>query len=1258
MLNFEEENEKNNNFTSKNTDEMKKLLKKLDNQLETNKIKNSLKLPSDDIDLDFDLNFSNNQSNENKNNKINNNINYNNEKENTNNEPKDELEDNIIFKEINIKNNSKLKSRKKNDNINSSMNSSQHKINNDISIENSINNNNGENEFNNIRKSINDDKKKQKNKLLISSMNNNNNDEDNYDDNNDNNDNSKEEFDFDVNEIVDIQKEEMEKNRTEKINDKNKIGDEEENEKEEDGKLLEEKIEVNMKKQNDINRLEEKQERKILEEEEKKKLLEKEKEEEKRRLEEEEKKRLEEEEEKRRLEEEERKRLEEEEEEKKRRLEEEEEKRRLEEEEKKKRLEEEEEEKRRLEKEEEKRRLEEEEKKRRLEEEEEKRRLEEEKERKRLEEEERKRLEEEEEKKRLEEEEENKRLEEEEEKRRLKEEKEKKALEEEEEKKSLEEEEEKRILEEKKINKKTEEERKDKGEEKIKKEDDNKKILNQSSTSEDKSDQNSIIIPEKIKNCKLFSSLLEEQKNYITSILKDIKIFKSKQKNIINDIDKYPTIKIDLNQKEKTLDNLINNFSDKIKNENKEDIEKRKHHFINHIYFEGMIETNPLLELIPECEISHIDLLNKIYKEQGLKNIPVIKDDFDYEKNIFSPDNLLVSEYYSPIGKLEDLKGFIYKYNFEKNLKVIINCYRAFNYWRSIQGDGNSFYRSFMFSLIEYYILYNDKDNLEQIISEIISDKLIDIYKEYNINYNTPFIILGLLLKFLSKDEIEKVYDIFIKSYLLKDGSFDKMLIIYLRYISFIYVDEVIKLTEDEKIQEEREEKIIVKNINKELIKTMNVEPNFFIICLMPYLFDININVLWIDKDFLQCKDGIINFIDEENVEALPLISLGYFYSSYHKIYSNSIIEGNDEIEKIFNSKLNKLTKLTIQINNSKEKCEICNNELFIIFLEQKFKICNNCLQKYIGKICSFRNKALNKDNYIGQEYYSRSFNLKDNYLLNDYEFIEIKEETNIINYIQHFASIICSKCKGIFDKKNLNNLKCKCLLCDKCLEDMILNITNGLKILNAYEKKNLGSIICSSCGNNFSYEDAIDHLKDIKEKDKQKAINRMSNFIKTLCLVCGDLVRQSDNINQYNSSVHNEKEEGDEKDKNKKKENFKSIKSYKIIRLRKENEKGKGIDYMDIDHVICNNCYEKSKSNIFLNTNADISETSEIKNKEEIKDKNNKNSQKKKEKKKNKYFVDFEEGECFCFICNKKHFFIDKDIKNGGCCSSGCIIN
>ena len=779
---------------------------------------------------------------------------------------------------------------------------------------------------------------------------------------------------------------------------------------------------------------------------------------------------------------------------------------------------------------------------------------------------------------------------------------------------------------------------------KFKKEKENKNYLNQNSINIEL-ENNSFIIPENFKNSKLFKSLKEEQKKNAISILNEVQKFKENPK-IIKDIDAYQTINIDLNQKEETLDNLIPDFSSKKNNEKKEELEKRKNSFINHIYFEGLIEANPLLELIPECKISHIDLLKQIYDEKGLKNIPTTIED-NYKEIIFTDKNPLIPEYYSPIGYLEDLKGFTYKYNFYDNSKIYLNCFKTFNYWRSIQGDGNSFYRTFMFSLIEYYILYKYIYELKQLISEISSDDLIKEYNEHNINYNLSFYILGTILHLLSKDEIKEAYDLFIKSYLLKDGAFDKILIIYLRYISFIYIDEVIKLCDNEEIQEQREERIVVQNINKEMIKTMNIEPNFFIICLMSYLFDININFFYIDRDFSQSREGNINFIDEDNMENIPLITFAYFYSSYFKIYSHNFIQENEEINDIFKLKLNKLSKLTLKVKNPK-KCQICQKGEFVLFLEQKFKICQNCLENYICNKCSLRKEALIKDNFIGLEYYSRPFNLKDNFILNDYEFIEINEN-NIINYLQNEASTICSSCKKNFDKKNLNNLKCKCLLCDKCLEEIILKITKGLKILNSYEKKNLGNITCSICSGNFSFEDAIEHLKDIKEKDKDNAIKRMNEYVNTLCLVCGEKVRQfKENSINNNCSIKENNEENNSK--NKTKEIFKEIKNYKKLKIRKENDKGKGIDYSDNEHVICINCYEKIKYNSY-SKNDDSLDNSNIKGSQ------NKNNNIKNINMKNKYYADFDEGECFCYICNKRHFLIDKKTKDGGCFTSGCIM-
>ena len=766
---------------------------------------------------------------------------------------------------------------------------------------------------------------------------------------------------------------------------------------------------------------------------------------------------------------------------------------------------------------------------------------------------------------------------------------------------------------------------------------------------EEKKEENSICIQsensikpidKKNKNSKIFMSLSEEQKNDYLYIINDIKNLKSKDNNIKDiDIDKYPTIELDLNQKEETLDDIIPNFK-KIIKQNENEIEKRKHNFISHNYFEWIIEASPLLELIPECKISHVDLLNNIYNEEGLHNIPEIND--DYEELIF--ENEIISENNSPIGNVEDLKSFIYKYNFEKNTKVAVNSLKSFNFWRNIDGDGNSFYRSFMFSLLEYYILNNNLNELNEIISEITSNQLLEIYKKQELDYKIPFIILGAILKLLSNNNIEKAYDLFFKSYLLKDACFDKLLIIYLKYISYKYVDEVIELSK------EQNQPNIHNNLNKELINTMNIEPSFFIICLMPYLYDINIHIFWLDKDLIQCKDGVINFIDEENTVNLPLISLGYFFSSYHIIYS--VKSKNEFINKIFNSKSNNLLRLTCQINN-KDKCQICKGQKYIIFLKKNFKVCKNCLEKYINKISSFRNESLNNDNYIGQEYYSRPFHLKDNYFLNDFEFIEIKEEVNIINYLQHTASIVCSKCKGNFDKKNLNNLKCKCLLCDKCLEEMILDITGGLKILNSYEKRNLQKTLCTSCGGDFSYEDALEHLKDIKEKDRKNAINRMKNYISTKCLICGTEVRKNENTDEF---LRDNSDETEEDNNNNQKNKYIELKKYRKIKIRKENDKRKGIDYLDIEHVICYECYEKN----MINSNISYSKGSVNNNGKRDKEESNSGSSDDEDNKfkRGEYYVDFEEGECFCLICSKKHYLIDKSVRNGGCCSSGCIIN
>lgn len=99
------------------------------------------------------------------------------------------------------------------------------------------------------------------------------------------------------------------------------------------------------------------------------------------------------------------------------------------------------------------------------------------------------------------------------------------------------------------------------------------------------------------------------------------------------------------------------------------------------------------------------------------------------------------------------------------------------------EADGNGFYRVFMFSLLEYYIITSKLNELRQIIydfNQIIEYK----FKRYNsvINKKECLIIFKIILEHLAKEEIIKAYEVLCKSLVLFH-DFD--LVIFL----FIIVD-------------------------------------------------------------------------------------------------------------------------------------------------------------------------------------------------------------------------------------------------------------------------------------------------------------------------------------------------------------------------------------------------------------------------------------------------------------------------------------
>ena len=123
---------------------------------------------------------------------------------------------------------------------------------------------------------------------------------------------------------------------------------------------------------------------------------------------------------------------------------------------------------------------------------------------------------------------------------------------------------------------------------------------------------NSVIFLERFKNSKNFNilsknekkcimSIPQEEQNNIILILDEIQQLKNTNINI--NIEKYPTLIINQNLKEKNLEDIFPNFHILIENESKEEIEKRKNNFKNLNYFNGTINLNPLTDYISQCEI-------------------------------------------------------------------------------------------------------------------------------------------------------------------------------------------------------------------------------------------------------------------------------------------------------------------------------------------------------------------------------------------------------------------------------------------------------------------------------------------------------------------------------------------------------------------------------------------------------------------------------------------------------------------------------
>ena len=638
---------------------------------------------------------------------------------------------------------------------------------------------------------------------------------------------------------------------------------------------------------------------------------------------------------------------------------------------------------------------------------------------------------------------------------------------------------------------------------------------------EDDTISNSIIqssVPLGIKNALI-------KKNYINSaILQSIPIQNSIKYSEFSNLGK--------SIKEMSFKDYLGNDKYYNKNENIESINRKLLGLKENAYFKNyIINEKSIMNIITKNK--DINYINTITKNVKLK--PFFLNMFHFidinEKNhLYNNLNHNTNTEYLISPLINSKNDFESIYHIQG-----IN----FEYFRYINSDnGDSFYRSFIFALLEHCILKKNIDLFSVLIFDIFRlDEIEDIY--FHLNKEKVFMLLNIIYDLMRADEYEEAYEILIKSYIKSDfDDFDQILIRYLRYCIYGYLNNL-----------ESENEI---NCNFSLSIIYYNEPTRFIIEALSNIFNVNLKIYYIEGNMNEMNDIDFISINQSNID----IRLGYFYSSYHIIYKERL-KFNCSINYYISDTSNILNGMIIE---KERQCLFCKtNSKYIEISKLERKICSNCLEKKISDILNKRIELFSIENYLNFSYYMRPIILSNNLNLtfND------ANCKNIFNY--SFSYIwsnniqnLCFKCKSI--KVETLTLICGCQYCKSCLLEKINKLTNHFLILNGYEKKNYKNEKCV-CDKNFDLNEGLKLI----EYDKiyiRKAIERMINIIDNNCFIC------EKNIEQLKCEVPSNKQNNKYYEINITIPNF-------FIQDKTEN-----LDYVNDKHIICSNCYKKESQN------------------------------------------------------------------------------
>ena len=555
-----------------------------------------------------------------------------------------------------------------------------------------------------------------------------------------------------------------------------------------------------------------------------------------------------------------------------------------------------------------------------------------------------------------------------------------------------------------------------------------------------------------------------DPKENLNQIIKCFNIIDKKELNInpneIGNNKKYGFFKN--YNKELDDNNEKRNIKKFLDEENIYDYNKRRNKFFSYNFFEYKFTEKKI------NKINFINIKKRNLPENLKQEVENLIDQIPKKHYVITESQI------KKIGEIEDISSILYKYdlyNNNKNESTILKIISSFLTYRQILNDGYSFLRAFSFCLLEHYIfIENDKTIF------VLNDFINFIYKDIKTFDN--------IINFF-REMHSSIDD-------LKNAFNDEQLGIDYAFILYL-------------------KKLICQILNIDLNDYYEIDKN--IIQIICDLFGVNLLIIYLDGNKNHLTFNNIKIKNRNKDKNNITFTFGYFFNSYHLIYSN---EDFCIPSEFLDKNINKESYFITNIKNI--ECPLCkqkNIKLILLTLYNKV-FCPNCLNEYCINI--LKNRAINffNNNFINLEYYTRNIIIKNDIQISSITYNSIYKK-NFIDEIITYLKKMCFVCKKQFNK--LIKLKCKCRFCQICLEQYINKATNN-KYLNEYEIKLLPKIKCI-CKLSFNISEALHYSKNIKYNEIEQLNERKEDIIKIICCICCEQSNDLLNLKIKNDIEH-----------------------------------------------------------------------------------------------------------------------------------------